>query len=215
MADMFKRTSPGMRFLSGLGTLIIANILFIITSIPIITIGASISALYRITYEVHMGNDPFVIREYLQYFKENFKQATKIWIPSLILGGVWVSSLLVVLRQLDSSYSWMQYPIYFLLVILSFVIIYGFPMIAVFENTTKNIIKNSILISIANIPTTVFIVAQPVLIFVITDFIPVMGIVFFSIFTLIGFAFDAWFFGFFINRAFKIEKPKKEKIEED
>lgn len=215
MADMFNRSSPGMKFLSGLGTLIFANILFIITSLPIFTIGASITALYRITFEVHMGNDPFVMKDYFRYFKENFKQSTIIWVPSLILAAVWCSSLFIVFRVIDSSYNWLQYPIYILLVVLVFVLIYAFPMIAVFENDTKNIIKNSILISIGNIPTTIFIIAQPVLIFVISDFIPVLGVVIFSLFFLIGFAFDSWFYGFFINRAFKVEKPKKEKLEED
>ena len=63
MSNFFSKSSIAMRFLSGLGALIIANFLFIITSIPIFTIGASLTALYRITFEIHMGNDPFVIRD--------------------------------------------------------------------------------------------------------------------------------------------------------
>lgn len=215
MADMFQRSSPAMRFLSGLGTLIICNLLFIITSIPIFTIGASISAMYRITFELHMGRDPYVIKDYFRYFKENFKSSTIIWVPCLILATVWCASLYLVLKVLDPSYSFIQYPIYILLFCLVSVVIYAFPMIAVFEkNSSLQIVKNSILISIGNIPTTIFIIAQPVIIFLLSDFLQVLGVVFFSLFSFILFALDSWFFGFFINRAFKIEKPK-EKLEED
>ena len=68
MADMFKRTSPGMRFLSGLGTLILCNLLFIITSIPIFTIGASLTAMYRITFDMHIDN-AFALNEKIETFE--------------------------------------------------------------------------------------------------------------------------------------------------
>lgn len=216
MADMFQRSSAAMRFLNSLGTLIICNLLFIITSIPIFTIGASLSAMYRITFEMHMGRDPYVIKDYFRYFKETFKSSTIIWVPCLILAGVWSSSLFIVLKVIDPSYKYLQYPIYLLLFCLVSVIIYAFPMIAVFEkNSSVNVVKNSLLISIANIPTTIFIIAQPVIMFVLADWLQVLGVLFFSFFSFILFALDSWFYGFFINRAFKIEKPKKEKLEED
>ena len=114
MADMFQRSSAAMRFLNGLGTLIICNLLFIITSIPIFTIGASLSAMYRITFEMHMGRDPYVIKDYFRYFKETIKSSTIIWVPCLILAGVWTSSLYIVLKVIDPSYKYLQYPIYLL-----------------------------------------------------------------------------------------------------
>lgn len=215
MADMFKRTSPGMRFLSGLGTLILCNLLFIITSIPIFTIGASLTAMYRITFDMHIDRDPYVFKDYFKYFKENFKQSTMIWIPSLILAVIWGSSLYIVLKVIDPSYNALQFPIYILFFALVSVLIYAFPMIAVFENDTKTIVKNSILLSLGNLPTTIFIVAQPVIIFLLSDWIPVLAVVFFSFFSFIMFAFDSWFFGLFINKAFKIDrKDFEEKLED-
>lgn len=214
MSNVFNKTSLAMRFLSGLGALIIVNILFLISSIPIFTIGASLTALYRVTFEIHMGNDPFVIRDYFRYFKENFKQATLVFIPSLIIGLIWIGNIYIIYHNLDESWRWIQYPIIVLLVALVAVSIYIYPMIALYEQKTTKMIKDSLLLSIGNFPVTFFIVATYVGKYLLYDLIPFMGIVMLSLYFFIGFAFDSWFFGFFINRAFKIEKPKEDRERE-
>lgn len=215
MADVFNRESKGMRFLSALGTLIISNLLFIITSIPIITIGASITALYRITFELHMGRDPFVIKDYFRYFKEGFKKSTIVWCASLIISAICGINLYITLTALDASFSWLQYPIYVIFWIMVSIMFYAFPMIALYDHKLPFIIKNSILISLGNIPTTIFFTAIFVIIGLICDLNFSLAIIYLSYFLFIGFSFTSYFFGLFINRAFKIEKPKKEKLEED
>ena len=211
MSNFFSKTSIAMRFLSGLGALIIANFLFIISSLPIFTIGASITALYRITFEIHMGNDPFVIRDYFRYFKENFKQATLVYLPAMILSAVWGSGIYVIYHYLDKSWRWLQYPIFVMMVIMVAVLVYIFPMIALYEQKTTKMLKDSALISVGNFPVTFFIVACFVGKYLLYDLMPFTGIIMLSLYCFIGFAFDSWFFGFFINRAFKIEKPKEDR----
>ena len=215
MSSFFDKRSWGMRFLSGLGALIIGNFLFLICSIPLFTIGASWTALYRITFEVHMGNDPFVVRDFFRYFKENFKKATLVFVPIVILLAVWIYNLYIVLYILDPSLKWLQYPIYILIVALTAVTIYIFPMIALYEQKVTKMIKDSLLLSIGNLPVTIFIVASYVGKYLLIDFIPIMGVYILSFYMFFGFAFDCWFFGIFINRAFKIEKPKKKRTSED
>lgn len=215
MADMFSRESKGMKFLSALGTLIIVNLLFLITSIPIFTIGASITAMYRITFEMHMGRDPFVIKDYFRYFKEGFKSSTAIWIVSLFIIGICGTNLYITLKMLDASLSWLQYPIYIIFWILVSILFYAFPMIALYDHKLPFILKNSVLISLGNLPTTIFFTAIFVIIGLVADFNQSLAVILLSYFLFIGLAFTSWFFGFFINKAFKIEKPKKEKLEED
>lgn len=211
MSNFFSRTSVAMRFLAGLGTLIIVNFLFLLTSLPIFTIGASISALYRITFEIHMGNDPFVVKDYFRYFKENFKQSTLVFVPAMIIAAIWCGNIYIVYNKLESSYRWLQYPIIALLVIMASILVYIFPMISLFENKLSKMIKDSLLLSIGNIPVTIFVIASYVFKYLLIDLVPVLGVVIFSLYVFVGFAFDSWLFGFFINRAFKIEKPKPER----
>lgn len=211
MSNFFSKSSIAMRFLSGLGALIIANFLFIITSIPIFTIGASLTALYRITFEIHMGNDPFVIRDYFRYFKENFKQATLVFVPSVVLFTVWGANLFVLYNYLDKSWRWVQFPVIIMMVIAGAVLVYMFPMIALYEQKTTKMLRDSALISIGNFPITFFIVISYVAKYLLYDLMPFTGIIMLSLYCFMGFAFDSWFFGFFINKAFKIEKPKEDR----
>ena len=158
-----------------------------------------------------MGNDPFVIKDYFRYFKENFKQSTLVFVPAMIIAMIWCANIYIVYNRLDESYKWLQYPIIALLVVMASILVYIFPMIALFENKTTKMIKDSLLLSIGNIPVTILVIASYVFKYLIYDLAPIIGVVIFSLYVFIGFAFDSWFFGFFINRAFKIEKPKPER----
>ena len=74
--SFFNPKSAATRFLTGLANLIIVNLLFIITCIPIFTIGASLTALYRITIAILAGDNPAIFRDYFKAFRDNFLKAT-------------------------------------------------------------------------------------------------------------------------------------------
>ena len=52
MEDFFKANSPAMRFLTAIFNLIAVNIMFIISSLPVITAGAALTGLIKIVYEI-------------------------------------------------------------------------------------------------------------------------------------------------------------------
>ena len=72
--------SPVMRFLSRLCDLIILNLLCIVCCIPIITAGASITALFSVTLKMVKGEESYIAKGFFKGFKDNFKQATIIWL---------------------------------------------------------------------------------------------------------------------------------------
>ena len=65
------------------GDLFIINILFIITSIPIFTIGAAATAMYAFTTKLVKDQEGPVWKSYWSAFKKNFKPATKVWLVIL------------------------------------------------------------------------------------------------------------------------------------
>lgn len=69
-------------------TIIWISILWLICSIPVITIGASSSAAYRTVYRVLYRKDQGTWKVFKISFKENFAKATKCWIVILIVGAV-------------------------------------------------------------------------------------------------------------------------------
>ena len=69
------------RFFGTLGDIIIVNILFILCSIPIVTMGASMSAMYfTLLKKQRTGENGGVVKLFFKGFKDNFKQSTISWL---------------------------------------------------------------------------------------------------------------------------------------
>ena len=86
LQGIFNYDNPVWRFIGKLGDLMILNILWVICSIPIFTMGASTTAVYYVTMKLVRGDDGYTLRNYFKSFKENFKQATVIWLLMLYPG---------------------------------------------------------------------------------------------------------------------------------
>ena len=80
MSKLFRMDSPLMRFLTKIADLMVLNILFCVTSIPLITIGASWTALYSVTLKMVRDEEGSVSRSYFRSFRQNFRQATLLWL---------------------------------------------------------------------------------------------------------------------------------------
>jgi len=78
---------PVFRFLSLMYDLMILNIIYVITCIPVITIGAATSALYRTMLDKRYGLDAGV-KTYLRQFLANFRQSTPRFLLFLLICAV-------------------------------------------------------------------------------------------------------------------------------
>lgn len=208
MGRFFSADSLPMRILSFLSNLIILNLLFIFTSIPIITIGDSFTALYAVIFKIYRKEDPGIIKEYFKAFKTNFKQSTLIWIPLMFIIAILGMDVYLLemhpelLGEQMSQWYVLKYPIAILLAIILGVINYIPPQIAIFNNPSKIIIKNSLLLAIANFPTTFSIMAIVVAIYLIAGYSAMATIVVFSLMVFIGIAALAAFYALFFRKIF-------------
>ncbi len=136
------------------GDVIIANILFVLCSIPIITIGPSLTALYHCMLRSVKGNNNGTIKTFFRALKENFKQSFAVWISLLILFVILFLNIRF-LQQTDSSFGKAlligTYSITFLATI---VFLYIFPVISAFQGTVKNHLRNAVLFAFMHLPST-------------------------------------------------------------
>lgn len=79
MGSILGIDGPVYHFLSRVVELILLNIVFILFSLPIVTIGASVTAMFSITLKMVRGEEGGLINGFWQAFKNNFKQSTLIW----------------------------------------------------------------------------------------------------------------------------------------
>ena len=75
------------------------SILWVVTSLPVITIGASTTALYYAVVKVIRNNEGYVWGEFWNGFRTNFKQATIIWLVALLFLELHPNDILAFRRE--------------------------------------------------------------------------------------------------------------------
>ena len=83
MRSLLNPESPAMRFLTKIGYTIILNLLWFLCSLPLFTIGASTTALYAVMQKLVRNEESGIVSAFFTAFRQNFKQATKIWLVLL------------------------------------------------------------------------------------------------------------------------------------
>lgn len=155
MGKLFDLDSPIMNFLSKMADLIGLNILAFVCCLPIVTVGASMTALHYVCLKIIRNEEGYIVKSFFKSFKQNFKQATIIWL-------IWLGVMLLFLGDLMIfMYSGIEFPgwlkIVFLAVVLLsiFATMHVFPILSRFENSVKNTYKNSLLMGVLAFPKTI------------------------------------------------------------
>lgn len=86
--NIFKPDNSVYNFGNKLLYVIIVNFLFIITSIPIITIGASSTAMYNVMIKVSEDRGISILKEYFNVFFKKFVVSTLVEIVLIIVGFI-------------------------------------------------------------------------------------------------------------------------------
>lgn len=144
---MFQSDNLLSRVLTKVFDLCLLNILFLITSLPIFTIGVSLSALYTVTLAMSKNEESPVFKMYFRMWKQNFKKGM---IAGLILLGIVALLIFDMWIWWNSRISYRMFFMIATLVLLSLVIMVSnwvFPLTAKFENSVKNMFKNAMIFS--------------------------------------------------------------------
>lgn len=144
------------RFYHGLtkfANLVILNVYFIITSLPVFTIGASMTALIDVTMKMARGEEgEHMTPAFFGSFRTNFKRMTVIWLICLAV---------LVVAAFDFCFGWNQSGparilictlslILFLLALMMF--FFACAWTAVFESTLRDTFKNAAALSLGKAP---------------------------------------------------------------
>ena len=162
MHGLFSPDSKFMTVMSRIGDLIILNLIFLLTSVPIFTIGASVTALYTVCFRFGTDREQGVFRSYFRAFRDNFKQGTQIWLILLLCGAACCFDIYLFL-SLPSMLRYLSVVFSIALVLVLLVLSYAFPLLSQFENKNKNIFTNALFLSLGYLPRSILLVALNVL----------------------------------------------------
>lgn len=211
LSGFFNYDNPVWRFIGKFGDLILLNILWLIFSIPIFTIGASTTAVYYVTLKLARDDDGYTIKSFFKSFKENFKQATAIWLVLLAIGAILGVDLYFFARLYTGSGTLKTVMLTVFLamtIVYAAVFMYIFPLQSRFYNTVKKTFFNAFFMSLRHLFRTIgMIVINAALI--ATGFIFVIPPVL-MIFMLFGFPLLAFINSYILSPVFEQYMPKKE-----
>ena len=151
---MFSMDGPLWRALNLIADVVILHFLWLICSLPLITIGPATTALYYAMMKRIRTNEGQVYTNFFKSFRENFRQATILWLIVAAVG--------IILRlDMDFCSTWggtagkiMLAGCSLLLVPCWMVLLYLFPVLAKFTGSLYDIFKNSLLMSVRHLPYT-------------------------------------------------------------
>ena len=168
--SLFSPDSKFMQFMSRVGDLLLLNFYFLITCIPLVTIGSAVTAMYTVCFRFGSDQEPVgVTRTYFKAFRENLKPATLIWLLLLLLGAATAFNTLLFFSMIGAMrYVCVLFGTLFLLVL--FMAAYAFPLVSLFENGVIPTLKNALVMSLAYLPRTILVVALNIFPFVLLLF---------------------------------------------
>lgn len=163
MSKLFRMDSPLMRFLTKIADLMVLNILFCITSIPLITIGASWTALYSVTLKMVRDEEGSVSRSYFRSFRQNFRQATLLWLGVLVVLALLVLDIRVLNGMAGGTAPGLLRVGVEILALLGIMVLqYLLPSLARFEASLADTLKNACMMALAHLPKTALMTAAAV-----------------------------------------------------
>lgn len=150
-----------MKVLSSFYYLLVIGALWLVCSLPVVTVGASFCAMYYAVEKTVKNNNGYPWTAFFKSFKENFIQATIVWFVAIVL---YVISLLDfrIIKVFAGDNSGFKFDLA-VLILLIFIITgwlcFLFPAIARFENRLLPLMKNSAILAFMNLSVTIVAVA--------------------------------------------------------
>ena len=167
----FNYDNPVWRFVGRIWDLFILNLLWVVCSIPIVTFGASTTAMYYCTLKIAKDRDSGgMFTMFFHSFKDNIRQSTIIWIIMAFIGGILFFDI-----RFFSFYSPIHNTVIrmiiftvtcFLILLWLFIFLYIFPIQAKFINPIKHTFKLALFMSIKHLVRTIIILVGSLIILI-------------------------------------------------
>lgn len=150
MSNLIDPDRPLMAFITKMAYSAYLNILWLICCLPIVTIGASTTALFYVTLKMAEDRDDGLTGMFFRAFRQNFLPATKLWLVLLGAGAFLAMDGYIVWHIWSQSIFWTLVAALLIVaaIVYAVVLLYAFPLLARFENTTFGILKTALLVGL-------------------------------------------------------------------
>ncbi|MBS4220133.1 DUF624 domain-containing protein [Bacillus sp. FJAT-49711] len=156
------------------------NILWFTMCLPIVTIFPATAAMVAVIRQWVMKKDTAILIPFFRFFKENFKQSFIIGIIFFVFAGIFYVDFMLVNTFNPKLHSFLFASLFLLGLIVTFTLIYVFPMMVHYRLSLWHVIKNSFFFSVRYILSTVLCVLILLTMVSLLFLIPVFFLIIFS-----------------------------------
>lgn len=172
MKNLLSIDSPIIHFMEHIADFFLLNLLTVLCCIPLVTAGAALTAHSKVMQNIVMKEEQPVGKAYFRAFCQNFKQATVFWLAAMVLMVLYVLDYFVIRIYFDGSLAQITGWILGVLGVMALgILCYAFALIARYENTLKEHLRNSFVLAVGDLPRTLLLVllaALPLLLAVLS-----------------------------------------------
>lgn len=148
----FNVDNPVWRFVGNLADFFVLSVLWEVCCLPVVTIGASTTALYYVTMKMARNREGELIRSFFASFRQNLRQGIALWAGYLV-AGVLIGLNLLLMIQNGSLISGAVFISCTVLAILwALTETMQFPLLARCDNTVPALFKMGAAITVRNLP---------------------------------------------------------------
>lgn len=156
--NLFNPENSFWEFMTNMTNVLFVGLIWLICCLPIITIGASTTALYDYSLKLADSTDGYVLKSFFKAFKNNFVKSTILWIFMLLGTGFLVIDAYICLRMGTAFSKFLFFAIIAIGILYFIICIYIFPVLAFFRVNVKEVIKNAFIMGVGNLPLTLLII---------------------------------------------------------
>lgn len=154
--NMFRPDSPLMITLTQITDCVFLSLFFLVGSMPVVTVGASFAALYDSTYRGFRKGEKHTWQRFFEVFRRNWKAGI---LPTLVFlalcAGLTKGLVFLWNSAVYGEISWMLFSAGAFAGMLAVGILSVlFPMLSRFENSLGALLKNTVILALANVPRT-------------------------------------------------------------
>lgn len=216
MNRFFSMDNKFFVFMGKVADLCLLNLVCLACCIPIVTAGASITALYYVTLKMVRNEESYIFRSFFKSFKQNFRQATIIHLI-MVAAAVLLYLDTNIVKVMGEPMSQIMSVIFAVFTLVyAMILLYLYPILAKFYNSVKNTFTNAVLMAIRHLPYTIImliICALPLLIFFVPSLQMQMTLI--LLLLLFGMAVIAYLNSFFLVKIFDKYIPENSEVDAD
>ncbi|MCY7231808.1 hypothetical protein C6A33_05245 [Streptococcus anginosus] len=186
--SIFNTDNLFMRICEKILDLVTVNLLFLLSCLPLVTIGIAKISLYETLFEIKGARRVKVTAMYMQAFRKNWKVGLKLGLLELLLVGISLFDLVLFWKQETMLFQMLKATCIGVIIFTSLLFLCIYPLAAKFEMTIKDLLQTGLIMVSLHFPWFFLMIA---LLAVIVFFLSSSGFVLllgFTLFVLVGFA---------------------------